>query len=68
VSHLETMEKPMAFVPWAERMRVASDEAAGLRADLERPGPLCDFLKPHDVDGALWFTLREVVLVAEATP
>ncbi|MDX2259981.1 MAG: class I SAM-dependent methyltransferase [Hyphomicrobiaceae bacterium] len=61
----EVLVKPMAFTPWAERMRVAADVAAELRRDLLAPGPLRAFLMPHERDGDLWFSLRELVLVAE---
>ena len=63
--HVERLSKAMQFQPWAERMGADATTIERLRAMLDNASPaLAAFLKPHLVDGALWFTLDEAILIA----
>lgn len=63
--HAERLPKDMEFQPWAERMGADATTIQRLRTMLDDASPaLAAFLKPHVVDGALWFTLDEAILIA----
>jgi ubiquinone/menaquinone biosynthesis C-methylase UbiE len=63
--HAERLSKDMEFQPWAERMGADATTIQRLRAMLDGASPaLAAFLKPHMVDGALWFTLDEAIMIA----
>jgi hypothetical protein len=63
--HAERLSKEMQFQPWAERMGADATTIERLRAMLDGASPaLSAFLKPHMVDGELWFTLDEAILIA----
>lgn len=64
VIHESTIEKPMAFGAWVERMRCSPAVIDRLRAVLAGPSHLAHFLQPHTADGELQLTLRELILVA----
>ncbi|SFV37841.1 class I SAM-dependent methyltransferase [Hyphomicrobium facile] len=68
VAH-EQMEKELAFEPWVERMRCTPAVIADLKRILDSgPGHLRSFLKPRlDENGALHFTLQELLLVTDRT-
>ena len=57
--------KEMEFNDWANRMRVSPDDKETL-LDLMRniPQPLESLFMPRWKDGTMYFSLREVVLVA----
>ena len=63
----EQFGKEIAFAPWVTRMRCAPDVVAKLESILsEGPPQLRKFLAPRrDNDGALHFTLQELLLVAD---
>ena len=63
--HAERLPKDMEFQPWVERMGADSTTIERLRTMLTTASPaLAAFLKPRAVDGALWFTLDEAILIA----
>ena len=63
--HAERLPKDMEFQPWVERMGADSTTVERLRAMLTSAAPaLAAFLKPREVDGVLWFTLDEAILIA----
>jgi len=63
--HAERLPKDMEFQPWAERMGADATTIERLRGMLENASPaLAAFLRPRLVDGALWFTLDEAILIA----
>ena len=63
--HAERLPKDMQFQPWAERMGADPTTIGRLRAMLDGASPaLAAFLKPRLVDGELWFTLDEAILIA----
>ena len=63
--HAERLPKDMEFQPWAERMGADATTIERLRAMLDDASPaLAAFLKPRLVDGDLWFTLDEAILIA----
>jgi ubiquinone/menaquinone biosynthesis C-methylase UbiE len=63
----EQFGKEIVFAPWVSRMRCAPDVVAKLENILsEGPPQLRKFLLPRrDNDGALHFTLQELLLVAD---
>jgi ubiquinone/menaquinone biosynthesis C-methylase UbiE len=63
----EQIEKELAFEPWVARMRCTPAVISELRQILtERSTHLKQFLKPRlDGQGALHFTLQELLLVAD---
>lgn len=63
----EQIEKELAFEPWVARMRCTPEVIAELRNILiSGPEHLRSFLKPRlDEEGALHFTLQELLLVAD---
>jgi ubiquinone/menaquinone biosynthesis C-methylase UbiE len=63
--HAERLAKDMEFLPWAERMGGDATTIERLRAMLNGASPaLAAFLKPRLVDGSLWFTLDEAILIS----
>ena len=65
VVHKELLPKDLEFGPWLERMSVDSETAGRLEAMLREGTPaLKAFLKPCEQDGALWFTLDEMLVLA----
>lgn len=64
--HKDHLRKDMQFDPWLRRMSVEGETAGRLEAMLLEGTPaLRAFLKPHQRDGALWFTLHELLFVAK---
>jgi ubiquinone/menaquinone biosynthesis C-methylase UbiE len=62
---MERLPKDMEFRPWAERMGCDATTIARLEAMLTGAAPaLAAFLKPRELEGALWFTLDEALIVA----
>jgi ubiquinone/menaquinone biosynthesis C-methylase UbiE len=65
VQHNERLPKDMEFQPWAERLGADAATINHLRATLEQASPaLQTFLRPRQIDGALWFTIQEAVIIA----
>lgn len=65
IEHLEKLSKSLEFAPWAERMGAGPETIARLQAILNDSSPaLRAYLRPEQRDGALYFTLDEVILVA----
>jgi ubiquinone/menaquinone biosynthesis C-methylase UbiE len=65
VQHNERLPKDMEFQPWAERLGAVTATINHLRATLEQASPaLQTFLRPRQIDGALWFTIQEAVIIA----
>ena len=65
VTHKERLPKDMEFDPWAVRLGCDGATVARLRLMLTEGVPaLQAFLKPRLVNGALWFTLDEAILIA----
>jgi SAM-dependent methyltransferase len=65
VEHKERIPKDMEFDPWAVRLGCDAPTVATLRGMLLRGTPaLTAFLKPREVDGQLWFTLDEAIMIA----
>lgn len=65
LAHKERLGKDMEFQPWAERLGADPATIARLRAMLSDGTPaLQAFLRPRVVEGNLWFTLDEAVLIA----
>jgi ubiquinone/menaquinone biosynthesis C-methylase UbiE len=65
IVHKERLPKDMAFAPWAERMGADAATMARLSAMLTGGTPaLRAFLRPREVDGSLWFTLDEAIVIA----
>jgi ubiquinone/menaquinone biosynthesis C-methylase UbiE len=65
LQHVERLPKDMEFQPWAERMGADATTIERLRSMLDDASPaLAAFLKPRLVDGSLWFTLDEAILIA----
>jgi ubiquinone/menaquinone biosynthesis C-methylase UbiE len=63
--HAERLPKDMEFQPWAERMGADATTIERLRAMLGQAAPaLGAFLQPRLVEGSLWFTLDEAILIA----
>lgn len=63
--HMERLPKDMEFEPWAIRMGCDAATVDRLRAMLTGAAPaLQAFLKPKLVDGKLWFTLDEAIVIA----
>lgn len=65
----EFVVKEMAFGPWVQRMACDAATVARLTAMLDRSpdnarGGLVAFLMPRDHAGDVWFSLREMLLVA----
>jgi ubiquinone/menaquinone biosynthesis C-methylase UbiE len=57
--------KEMEFHDWADRMRVSDKDKETLLAMMRNiPKPLESFFMPHWEDDTMYFSLREVVLVA----
>ena len=65
----EQIEKELAFDPWVARMRCSPEVVAELKDILSGGNAtLRTFLKPRvDAEGALHFTLQELLLVTEKT-
>jgi SAM-dependent methyltransferase len=69
LAHKERLGKDMEFQPWAERLGADAITIARLRAMLsDGPPALQAFLRPRLVDGNLWFTLDEAILIARKPP
>ena len=65
LTHQERLPKDMEFEPWATRLGCDASTVSRLRAMLVDGTPaLQAFLKPRTVDGQLWFTLDEAIVVA----
>jgi ubiquinone/menaquinone biosynthesis C-methylase UbiE len=65
VGHHERLAKDMDFQPWAERLGADPATINRLRQILLQDNPaLTTFLQPRQVDGALWFTVQEAVIIA----
>jgi ubiquinone/menaquinone biosynthesis C-methylase UbiE len=65
VAHEERLAKDMEFQPWAERLGANATTIDRLRQTLEQASPtLQAFLRPRQINGALWFTVQEVVIIA----
>lgn len=65
VEHVEEFVKEMEFEPWASRMGCTEETKSELRRLLDTAPPGArEFFNPRVVDGKLWFSLREAVLVA----
>jgi ubiquinone/menaquinone biosynthesis C-methylase UbiE len=65
VEHQERLPKAMEFVPWAERLGADAATISRLREILEQAPPtLAAFLNPRQIDGTLWFTVQEAVIIA----
>lgn len=65
LAHQERIPKDMEFDPWAVRLGCDAATVATLRAMLrEAAPPLKAFLKPREVEGELWFTLDEAIMIA----
>jgi hypothetical protein len=65
VLHKERLPKDMEFQPWAERLGCDKATIERLRAMLTEGTPaLKAFLKPRLVEGKLWFTLDEAIVIA----
>lgn len=66
VEHQERLAKDMEFQPWAERLGADVATIDRLRETLDHAAPtLQTFLRPRSVDGALWFTVQEAVIIAK---
>jgi ubiquinone/menaquinone biosynthesis C-methylase UbiE len=66
VTHQERLAKDMEFQPWAERLGADAATINRLRETLDHAAPtLQTFLRPRLVDGALWFTVQEAVMIAK---
>jgi ubiquinone/menaquinone biosynthesis C-methylase UbiE len=65
LAYKERLGKDMEFQPWAERLGADSATIERLRAMLSDGAPaLQAFLRPRLLDGNLWFTLDEAILIA----
>ena len=65
LTHKERLGKDMEFQPWAERLGADTATIERLRAMLSDGTPaLQAFLRPRLVEGKLWFTLDEAILIA----
>jgi ubiquinone/menaquinone biosynthesis C-methylase UbiE len=65
LSHQERLPKDMEFEPWATRLGCDTETVGRLRAMLVDGTPaLRAFLQPCTIDGRLWFTLDEAIVVA----
>jgi ubiquinone/menaquinone biosynthesis C-methylase UbiE len=65
VESKERAEKAMEFDPWATRMGCDPETVEKLRITLtEGSKALRAFLKPRMVDGKLWFSLDEAIIIA----
>ena len=65
LAHKERLGKDMEFQPWAERLGADTATIGRLRAMLSDGAPaLQAFLRPRVVEGNLWFTLDEAILIA----
>jgi ubiquinone/menaquinone biosynthesis C-methylase UbiE len=65
IVHTERLPKDMEFEPWAERLGADAATIARLRSMLTEGAPaLQAFLKPRLVEGKLWFTLDEAIVIA----
>ncbi len=66
VEHAERLPKDMEFQPWSQRLGSSAETIAVLRSMLSNAtAALQAFLKPREIDGQLWFTLDEVIVVAK---
>jgi ubiquinone/menaquinone biosynthesis C-methylase UbiE len=64
VLHTERLPKDMEFEPWAQRMGADATTIGRLRSMLTEGSPaLKAFLKPREIEGQLWFTLDEAILI-----
>ena len=63
VEHSEQMDQPIEFAPWTKRMRCDVSTVARLKALLEEE-PLRSYLRPHESEAGLIFTLQEAIIVA----
>jgi ubiquinone/menaquinone biosynthesis C-methylase UbiE len=69
IEHTEHLAKDMEFQPWAERLGADAPTISRLREILDEAEPaLNSFLVPRHVDGALWFTVQEAVIIARKAP
>jgi ubiquinone/menaquinone biosynthesis C-methylase UbiE len=65
IAHTERLRKSLDFAAYAERLACNAETTARLLSMLQEEGSMLRaFLDPHDVDGRLWFTLTELILVA----
>ncbi|MDX2205534.1 MAG: methyltransferase domain-containing protein [Hyphomicrobiaceae bacterium] len=66
VRHAERIPKDMEFDPWARRLGCDEPTIARLAEMLAKAKPaLAAFLKPRTLDGVVWFTLDEAILIAD---
>lgn len=66
VTHKERIPKDMEFDPWAVRLGCDAETVETLRGMLRGGSPaLTAFLKPREVDGVLWFTLDEAIMIGK---
>jgi ubiquinone/menaquinone biosynthesis C-methylase UbiE len=63
VAHSERMDQTIAFGPWTTRMRCDAPTVARLKSMLGEE-PLRSYLRPHEGDAGLVFTLQEAIIVA----
>lgn len=65
LQHQERIPKDMEFDPWAVRLGCDAATVELLRNMLLGGSPaLTAFLKPREVEGVLWFTLDEAIMIA----
>lgn len=65
LQHQERIPKDMEFDPWAVRLGCDAATVELLRSMLLGGSPaLTAFLKPREVEGVLWFTLDEAIMIA----
>jgi ubiquinone/menaquinone biosynthesis C-methylase UbiE len=67
VTHQERLPKAMEFLPWAERLGADTPTINRLREILAQASAsptLTAFLQPRLIDGSLWFTVQEAVIIA----
>ncbi|MFA5899191.1 MAG: methyltransferase domain-containing protein, partial [Hyphomicrobium sp.] len=60
----ELLDQHIAFGAWTERMRCAPETVEVLKSMLHKDVLLNTFLRPHDDNGELTFTLQEAIIIA----
>lgn len=66
LAHKERLAKDMEFEPWAVRLGCDAATVETLRGMLLGGTPaLTAFLKPREMDGQIWFTLDEAIMIAK---
>lgn len=65
IKHTETINKPMEFESWADRLGASEETKATLRTMLleEAPPTAIEFWKPQTKDGVLWMELYESIII-----